>query len=132
MNIVLLVVLVLVGVALVAIGVLGVRGQLRRNRFVGVRTAASLRDDETFALANRVAGVPNLVAGLVALLAGAAVLVNPATAVVVGLVGLVGAVAIAVAGGVQGHRAAEALPEPEKSGCSTCACAGACGVLSRA
>jgi hypothetical protein len=44
-------------------------------------------------------------------------------------------VVVAGAGGVLGHRAAEALPEPEPAGCGGCACAGAggaCGVLTRA
>ncbi len=132
MNIVLLVVLGLVGVAFGTIGVLGLRGRLHRNRFFGVRTKATLRDDETFALANRIAGVPTLVAGAIALVAAAAVAMNPTTALVVGLIGLVGALLIASAGGVLGHRAAEALPETASAGCGGCACAGACGVLQRA
>ncbi|MBB5958674.1 putative membrane protein [Saccharothrix tamanrassetensis] len=132
MNIVLLVVLGLVGVAFGTVGTLGMRGRLHRNRFFGVRTKATLRDDEAFGLANRIAGVPNLVAGAVALVTAAAVALNPATALVVGLIGLVGALTIAAAGGVLGHRAAEAMPEPETSGCGGCACAGACGVLQRA
>ncbi|WP_433266851.1 SdpI family protein [Actinosynnema sp. CS-041913] len=132
MNIVLLVVLGLVGVAFGAVGFLGMRGRLHRNRFFGVRTKATLRDDDTFALANRIAGVPTMVAGGIALVTAAAVALNPATALVVGLVGLVGSLVIASAGGVLGHRAAEAMPEPESAGCGGCACAGACGVLQRA
>ncbi|GAA1340186.1 SdpI family protein [Saccharothrix algeriensis] len=132
MNIVLLVVLGLVGVAFVAVGALGTRGRLGRNRFFGVRTKATLRDDEAFALANRIAGVPTLVAGAIALASAAAVAANPGTALVVGLIGLVGALVIAAAGGVLGHRAADAMPEPAPSGCGGCACAGACGVLQRA
>lgn len=133
-NIVLFVVLLLVGLPLGAAGVLGLRGTLPRNRFLGVRSKASLRDDETFALANRVAGVPNLVAAAVAVLAGIAALLAPETALVVGLVGLVGAIGIGAAGGVLGHRAAEAVPEPEPAaGCGGCACAGGgCSVLTRA
>ncbi|GLZ33048.1 hypothetical protein Lesp02_52360 [Lentzea sp. NBRC 105346] len=123
MNIVLPVVLGLLGVVLAAVGILGLQGRLRRNRFVGVRTAASLRDDETFLLANRVAGLPNLVAGVVALGAGLATIIAPN--VTVAVIGLVGALGIAVAGGVLGHRAAEALPVPEQpKGCGGCACGG--------
>ncbi|WP_367133908.1 SdpI family protein [Saccharothrix sp. HUAS TT1] len=135
MNIVLPVVLGLIGVAFAAVGFLGVRGLLHRNRFFGVRTKATLRDDETFALANKVAGVPNAAAGAIALVAAAATAVNPASALVVGLVGLVGSVVVASAGGVLGHRAAEALPEQAPAGCGGCACSGAgggCGVLQRA
>ncbi|MEU4801514.1 SdpI family protein [Actinosynnema sp. NPDC023587] len=132
MNIVLLVVLGLVGGSLGAVGVLGMRGRLPRNRFFGVRSKATLRDDEAFTLANKVAAVPTVVAGAIALVTAAVVAVDPSTALVVGLIGLVGALVIAGAGGVLGHRAAEALPEPETSGCGGCACAGACGVLQRA
>lgn len=128
----LLVVLVLVGVAFGAVGVLGMRGRLHRNRFFGVRTKATLRDDEAFALANRIAAAPTLAAGGIALVAAAAIAVNPGTAVLVGVLGLVGAFVIAAAGGVLGHRAAEAMPAPEPAGCGGCACAGACGVLQRA
>ncbi|RKT51813.1 SdpI family protein [Saccharothrix australiensis] len=132
MNIVLLVVLGLVGVAFVAVGVLGMRGRLHRNRFFGVRTKATLRDDEAFTLANRIAAVPTLVAGAIALATGVAVALNAETALVVGALGLVGSLVIASAGGVLGHRAAEAMPSPEPAGCGGCACAGACGVLQRA
>ncbi|MGM1059737.1 SdpI family protein [Saccharothrix sp. Mg75] len=133
MNIVLPVVLGLIGVALGAVGFLGVRGALHRNRFFGVRTKATLRDDEAFALANRIAGVPNLAAGAIALVAGAASAVNPAASLVIGLLGLVGSLVVAGAGGVLGHRAAEAMPEPAPAGCGGCACAGGgCGVLTRA
>lgn len=124
-NIVLPVVLGPLGVVLAAVGILGLQGKLRRNRFVGVRTGAALRDEDTFQLANRVAGLPNLVAGLVALGAGLGTFLVPAAAVTVGVIGLVGALAIAVAGGVIGHRAAEALPVPEApKGCGGCACGG--------
>lgn len=126
------VVLGLIGVAFGTIGFLGVRGGLHRNRFFGVRTKASMRDDETFALANKVAGVPNLAAGAIALVAAVATAFNPAAALVIGLVGLVGSVVVASAGGVLGHRAAEAMPEQAPAGCGGCACAGACGALTRA
>ncbi|NUT47515.1 MAG: SdpI family protein, partial [Saccharothrix sp.] len=103
-NIVLPVVLGLIGVAFATVGVLGARGRLNRNRFFGVRTKATLRDDEAFALANKVAGVPNAAAGAIALVAGAATAANPTSALVIGLVGLVGSVAVAGAGCVLGHR----------------------------
>lgn len=119
------VVLGVLGVALGAVGLLGLQGRLRRNRFVGVRTAAALRDEETFTLANRVAGVPNVAAGVVAIVSGAMSFVMADLAVTAGIIGLVGALAIAVAGGLVGHRAAEALPEQVlPKGCGGCACGG--------
>lgn len=124
-NIVLSVVLGVLGVALGAVGLLGLQGKLRRNRFFGVRTAAALRDEETFALANRVAGVPSIAAGAVAVVSGTMAFVMSDLAVTAGIIGLVGALTIAYAGGVLGHRAAEALPEPVKpKGCGGCACGG--------
>lgn len=134
MNILLAVVQALVGGTFVTIGALGLRGRLPRNRFFGVRTKASMRDDEAFALANRVGGVPNVAAGVVALVCAVAVLFAPTavSAVVIALIGLIGAVAVGLAGGLLGHRAAAAMPEPADSGCGGCACAGACGVLTRA
>jgi hypothetical protein len=133
-NFVLPVVLGLVGVALGLIGYLGLRGKLARNRFAGVRTSAALRDDETFLLANRVAGLPNLVAGAVAIVSGAAALAVPDTALTVGLVGLVGAFAITVGATYLGHRAAEAVPAPEApKGYGGCACGGGgCSAFARA
>jgi hypothetical protein len=133
-NIVLPVVLGLIGVAFGTVGFLGVRGLLHRNRFFGVRTKAALRDDETFALANKVAGVPNVTAGAIALVAAVAAAVTPALALVIGLVGLVGSLVLAGAGGVLGHRAAEAMPKQAPAGCGGCACStgGGCGVLTRA
>ena len=100
MNIVLSVVLGVLGVALGAVGLLGLQGKLRRNRFVGVRTAAALRDEETFALANRVAGVPNVAAGAVAIVSGTMAFVMADLAVTAGIIGLVGALGIAFAGEV--------------------------------
>ncbi|HUQ61226.1 SdpI family protein [Lentzea sp.] len=125
MNIVLSVVLGVLGVALGAVGLLGLQGKLRRNRFVGVRTAAAVRDEETFALANRVAGVPNVAAGVVAIVSGAMAFVMADLAVTAGIIGLVGALVIAFAGGIVGSRAAALVPEPVKpKGCGGCACGG--------
>lgn len=134
MNFVLPVVLGLLGVGLGLIGFSGLRGKLTRNRYVGVRTAASMRDDEAFLLANRVAGLPNLVAGAVAVVSGIAGVVVQDAAITVLVVGALGAAAITLAGGLMGHRAAEALPEPEApKGCGGCACGGGgCSTFVRA
>ncbi|MCT2586505.1 SdpI family protein [Actinophytocola gossypii] len=118
-----------IGLVIAVVGVLGVRERLPRNRFGGVRTAATMRDDRTFRVANRVAGLPVAVAGTVGVVAG--VLGLAADSLVLAIVGFVGMTGIALAGGVLGHRAAEAMPEPvpeEKpelpAGCRGCACGG--------
>ena len=118
---------VLAGLLIAVIGYLGLRERLPRNRFFGVRTAASLRDDETFRLANRVAGLPTMVGGLVGIVAGLAGLLMPGTGGLVAavIIGLVGLLAITVAGGALGHRAALTMPEPARgvpAGCGGCAC----------
>jgi hypothetical protein len=122
----------LAGLGLIAVALLGARGRLRRNRWAGVRTAASLRSDEAFALANRVAAVPLGAAGAVAVASGAVLLAGADGVlawVVLGIGGL-GALALAGVGGAAGDRAAAALPEPAAAGCAGecagCALAGAC------
>ena len=119
------VVLGLLGVTLGSVGLLGLQGKLRRNRYVGVRTPAAMRDEETFALANRVAGVPCVAAGAVAIVSGAMSFVMADLAVTAGIIGLVGTLGIAFAGGIAGSRAAALVPEPVKpKGCGGCACGG--------
>ncbi|HEX2130957.1 MAG TPA: SdpI family protein [Actinophytocola sp.] len=124
MQLVALVPLVL-GLVIAVVGILGARERLPRNRFGGVRTPATMRDDRTFRVANKVAGLPLAVAGLVGV--GTGVLGLAADSLVVAIVGFVGMAGIALAGGVLGHRAAESVPE-EKSelpeGCRGCACGG--------
>lgn len=117
---------ILAGLVIATVGYLGLRERLPRNRFFGVRTPAALRDEHTFRLANRVAGLPTMVAGLTGILTGtaAALLPNPAALAVL-IIGLLGLIAITIAGGILGHRAALALPEhaPEPpAGCGGCAC----------
>ncbi|HEV2778486.1 MAG TPA: SdpI family protein [Actinophytocola sp.] len=120
---------VLAGLVVATVGVLGLRERLPRNRFFGVRTAATLRDEETFRLANRIAGLPGVAGGLVAVLAG---LAGYSAGALIAALGLVGMLAIAIGGGVLGHRAALALPEPTPeapAGCGGCAC-GKCVITS--
>ncbi|PRX47692.1 SdpI/YhfL family protein [Prauserella shujinwangii] len=112
-------------------GYLGLREKLPRDRGTGLRTPSTLRSDEAFRVANRVAGLPTVVAGTIGVLSGAAALAMPSTpgmvtAVVIGVVAMFGLVA---GGGALGHRAANAVPAPapaEPAGCSGCACGG-CG-----
>jgi hypothetical protein len=126
------VVVLLVGLSFGVIGGLGLRGTLRRNRFFGVRTEAAMRSDEAFTLANKVAGLPTAVAGLVGLVGAAASLAMHDSIVPLG-VGVVGMLAIVVAGAATGTKAAEAMPEPEPTlpaGCAGCACGG-CSLVKR-
>ncbi|GAB1512048.1 hypothetical protein JCM33774_40900 [Actinophytocola sp. KF-1] len=114
-----------------SVGVLGFLERLPRNRFGGVRTPATLRDDETFRVGNKVAGLPIAVAGVVGIAGGGIALAMTGTAaiVVTSVIALLGTLVIAGAGGVLGHRAAEAVPEPEPelpAGCKGCQCGG-CG-----
>lgn len=124
------------GLPLLAVGFLGLTERLPRNRFGGVRTPATLRDDDAFRLGNKVAGLPTIVAGLVGLIGGAVGLTLPTTAgaVTVAIIATVGLLAITVGAGVLGHRAASAMPEPAPevpAGCAGCQCGG-CGVLGKA
>jgi hypothetical protein len=107
------------------VGLLGWRERLPRNRFGGVRTPATLRSERAFRVANKVAGPPLAVAGAVGVLTGLAGLVTGL--LVVMIVGTAGLLAITVAGGLLGHRAAEAVPEekPElPEACRGCQCGG--------
>ncbi len=119
--------LVLVGVALLAVAVLGARSRLRRNRWVGVRTPTTLRSDAAFTVANRVAAVPVGAAGAVAAVGGTALLAGAtgALAWVMFTVTVAGLVMLAGAGGVVGDRiaAAVAAQPPAAPSCSG-VCAG--------
>jgi hypothetical protein len=91
-----------------------------------------MRSDEAFTLANRVAGLPTVVAGLVGVI-GAATSLALRDAMVPLAVGVIGMLAIVVAGAATGSKAADALPEPEPAlpaGCAGCACGG-CSLVKR-
>ena len=119
------VLLISLGAALLTIAILGLRRKLRRNRWAGVRTAASLRSDAAFAVANQVAAAPLGAAGAVAVIGGGALLA--------GATGLLGWTLVAVStiavfvltgvGGVAGDRAARAVPAPDPE---PSACGGVC------
>jgi hypothetical protein len=106
------------GVALATVGMFGWRRRLPRNRFAGVRTVNTLRDDETFAVGNQVGAPLTIAAGAIAALGGLAVLAAPSRTVAVTLILLaaLGTGALAVAGGVLGDRAAKRVPLPTLGG----------------
>lgn len=128
----------LAGIPLLVVGVLGLTERLPRNRFAGVRTPNTLRSEEAFRVGNKVAGLPTAVAGAIGVLGAlAAVLMPTDTGVLVAVgVSTAGLLAITVAGGLLGNRAAAAVPEPAEelpAGCKGCQCgAGGCGTFSRA
>ncbi|MDT7636016.1 MAG: hypothetical protein QOC83_304 [Pseudonocardiales bacterium] len=117
--------LVLGGLALAVVGILGWRRRLPRNRFAGVRTVNTLRDDETFAVGNQIGAPLSMAAGAVAVLGGLAVLATPSTAVRLTLIVLaaLGGLVLTAVGGVLGDRAAKLVPVPTLGGCSG-VCAG--------
>lgn len=116
--------LVLAGLVLLAVAVLGARGRLRRNRWIGVRTAETLASDGAFALANRVAAAPVGAAGAVALVGGVVLLAGPVgtVAVVVLAVSVVGTLVLGAFGGMVGQRAAASVVEAP----APAPCAGVC------
>lgn len=119
--------LVLVGVALLAVAVLGARSRLRRNRLVGVRTAATLRSDRAFLIANRVAAAPVGAAGAVATVGGAVLLAGTSGMLgwVVLAVSVVGLLALAGFAGMVGDRAAQAaVPDLAAAPACTGVCEG--------
>ncbi|MGH3672013.1 MAG: SdpI family protein [Pseudonocardiaceae bacterium] len=116
------------GVALLAVGLLGWRQRLSRNRLAGIRTPATLRSDAAFIAANRVAVPPILTAGVIYAAAGGLALGTdgPALTMIVGAAGT-GAFALALAGGLLGHREVAAMPPPA-GGCAGFSCRGeSCG-----
>jgi uncharacterized membrane protein len=93
-------------------------GKLPRNRWAGVRTAESMRDDETFTMANKVAGPTTAAAALLLLVGGAAgLMLTGVFSVVAVLACLIAAFVTAGVGGSIGARAAAAKPVDEAGGC---------------
>ena len=113
------------GLGLLVVAALGARSRLPRNGWLGVRTAATMRTQQSFALANRVAAVPIGAAGAVVAVGGTALLAGadgPLAWVVLGT-SVLGGLVLAGVGGSAGDRAAAALPRPVTRPDS---CAGQC------
>jgi SdpI/YfhL protein family len=117
--------LVLAGLALVVVAVLGARSALRRNRWVGVRTAATLASQTQFVAANRAAAAPVGAAGVVAAVGGSFLLVSGTSVLnwVVLTITLLGVVGMTIIGGLVGDRAAALTHAPNPFSAS---CAGTC------
>lgn len=138
LQIVLSALLIIGGAIITVTGWRGLRGTLPRNRFAGVRTPAAMSSDEAFGLANRVAAPATMAGGAVTFLVGACLLAlrSWTTALVLLIVGLLGAVALTLVGGVLGNRAATALAEQrsaEPAGpCAGCPGGGCAALLTDA
>lgn len=117
--------LVLAGVALVAVAVLGARSRLRRNAWVGVRTASTLLSEAAFTVGNRAAAAPAGAAGAVAVVGGTVLLAGAggALAWVVLAVTVIGVLVLAGTAGAVGDRAAATVAPPVAA---PSACAGSC------
>lgn len=124
-------VLFVLAVAVSGVAVAGLAERLPRNRWAGVRTPETMRDDQTFALANKVAG-PTLLAAAGLLVIGgiAAILIGGVFGIGAVLVSVVAAALTAATGGSLGARAAAAVPAADTgecgSSCGACSLKGAC------
>lgn len=119
------------GLPLVVVGLLGLTERLPRNRYAGVRTAATMRNEDAFRVGNKVAGLPTAVGGGIGVAGAVAAWLMPTAAglLTAAIVAFIGLVAITLAAGVLGTRAAAAVPDPEPAlpaGCKGCQC-GTCG-----
>ena len=100
------------GVIVVVVGRLAVHGRLRRNRWVGLRSSATLADDRAWYVGNRVAAPWFLTAGAVLAGTGSLLLLarpDEETALTVAGAGAVLSGALAIVGGILGHRTARAV-----------------------
>ena len=124
------VILFVLAVAVVVCGVASIAGRLPRNRWVGIHTEHSMRSDEAFRLANRVAAPTMIAAGGLLAVAGALALMFD------GLLGIVAIVVTTIAavipagnGAAIANRAAEALTAKAGScghSCTSCSLKDSC------
>lgn len=117
--------LVLAGVLFVAVALLGARSRLRRNRWIGVRTPATLASAAAFTIANQAGAAPAGGGGAVSVVGGAVLLsgADGVLAWVVLAISVAGTAVLAGLGGVVGDRAASAVVAPSPF---SAACAGTC------
>lgn len=105
--------------------------RLERTGRLGVHSEASMASDEAFRMANRVAAPVVGGAGAVAAVAALLVVLLPVgtgLALTIGLIGILGSVALLMVAGSLGERAAQAVPRPARkpggASCGGCACGG--------
>ena len=124
------VVLFVLAVAVSGVAVAGLAERLPRNRWAGVRTPETMRDDQTFALANKVAGPTLLAAAGLLVIGGIAGILGGVFGIGAVLVSVVAAALTAATGGSLGARAAASVPAADTGGCGSscgaCSLKGAC------
>ncbi len=124
------IVLLVLAVLLAVLAAIGMLGKLPRNRWLGIRNAATLRDDGTFRVANQVAA-PTQFAAAAALLFGGIVafkLDGAAGIIVVAIAALAALVLLAMGAGT-GIRTAAAMPANAGAcgdSCGACSLSGSC------
>ncbi|MBM7276209.1 SdpI family protein [Gordonia rubripertincta] len=102
------------------VGARGLRGSLPRNRRFGVRTDETMRSDEAFRVANRVAAPGTIGASVILVLGAVATLaVDGGWSILLGVIALVAALVIIGLVSAIGVRAAATVPA-EDAGCSCC------------
>lgn len=109
-----------------AVGVAGLLGRFPGNRWAGVRTKETLRSEEAWVLAHRVAA-PGFLGGAVALVLGGLLSLSNRWGFLYAFAGLlVGLLAVSVVSGVA-VRAAQGVPAPPSGGCTSGCCSGGDG-----
>jgi uncharacterized membrane protein len=104
------VVLVLAGLLVVWVAIRSWQGRLSRNYVAGVRTPSTMRSDEAFRIANKVAAPFSLVGGALITVTGVVETLVPVRAIAaVVLTGVLLAGVLIVVGAIKGVRAARAL-----------------------
>ncbi|WP_235174412.1 SdpI family protein [Tomitella biformata] len=120
----------MLAVLLGSLAAVGFAGKLPRNRWLGIRTEATMRDDETFRVANLVAA-PTQVGGAIALLLGgiASFKLDGVAGIIIVVVALLAALALLGLGASIGIRTAAAMPDDVGAcgnSCGACSLSGSC------
>jgi uncharacterized membrane protein len=123
------VVLWVLGIVVVATGIAALFGLLAPNRFVGIRTAEALKNEETFRLANKIAAPTTILAGALIGAAGLTIhFIGGVTGAIVAIIAIITAVVVAGFGATVGSRAAKAKASVGVCGqsCGGCSLRDAC------
>lgn len=123
------VVLWVLGVVVLATGIASALGVLAPNRWVGIRTADALKNDESFRLANKVAAPTTTLAGALLAVAGLSIyFIGGITGALVAALAIITGFVTAGFGAVVGSKAAAKAKAVGGCGnsCGSCSLRGAC------